>query len=133
MFGERQRPLEKFLSIPDFNALVDQVINTLVESNEVTVTADNAWVFTALARGGDAELNVNGAGWTKDAAFRNGDTIKLRATSSSISGTETIINLYAQSINKQWSITTILLPLFIPFGSDSLIDANGQTFRVQEA
>lgn len=132
MFGKRQRPTEKFLSIPDFTPLVEQLRDTLVESNEVTVTADDAWVFTALVRNADAEINVNNSGWTKDAVFRNGDTIKLRAVSSSQFSTESIINLYAQSTNKQWSITTILLPLFIPLGSDSLIDANGNTFRVQE-
>ena len=132
MFGKRQRPLEKFLSIPDFTTLVEQVPDTPVESNEVTVTADNAWVFTALVRGNNAELNVNGTGWAKDAAFRNGDTIKLRASSSSQFSTEIIIDLYAQSTNKQWRIITILLQLFVPLGSDRLIDANGDTFRVQE-
>lgn len=106
MFGKRERPIEKFLSIPDFNSLTEQQLETLVESNEVTVTADNAWVFTALVRGGDAEFNVNNTGWVKDAVFRNGDTIKLRATTSANALTETVINLYAQSLNKQWSITT---------------------------
>jgi len=29
-------------------------------------------------------------------------------------------------------VQTIQLPIFVPLGSDSLIDANGDTFRVQE-
>jgi hypothetical protein len=116
----------------DFSALNDQIASTLVESDALTITGDANWVWPVMVRGGDAEIQINSQPWAVDGVIRTGDSVKMRVTTSAAAGSSVAVYLYGQGFTKQWSVTTLQLPKLIPLGSDGLIDANGDTFRVQE-
>lgn len=117
-------------TLDDFLDLTGQTASQVIVSNESVITGDANWVWPVMVRGG--ELQINAQPWAIDGVIRTGDTIKLRLTSEAEAGAETSATLYGQGFTKQWTVQTLQLPIFVPLGSDSLIDANGDTFRVQE-
>lgn len=117
-------------TLDDFTDLENQALSQLLVSNESTVTGDATWIWPVMVRG--AELQINSQPWGLDGVVRTGDVIKLRLTSASEYNTQSSATLYGQGFTKQWNVTTLQLPKLIPLGSDGLIDANGDTFRVQE-
>jgi hypothetical protein len=117
-------------TLDDFTDLENQDLSQLLISNESTVTGDATWIWPVMVRG--AELQINSQPWGLDGVVRTGDVIKLRLTSDSEYNTQTSATLYGQGFTKQWNVTTLKLQKLIPLGSDGLIDANGDTFRVQE-
>ena len=117
----------------DFTPLTGQDADTLIESNAITATGDDNWIWPVILRGGDAELQINSQAWATSGTIRTGDTLKLRLTSAAVNGNAVETTVYGQGFALPWSVQTLRLPLFIPSGSDSLITSDGDTFRVQEA
>ena len=117
-------------TLDDFLDLTGQPASEIIVSNESVVAGDENWIWPIMVRGG--ELQINSQSWSIDGVVRTGDTIKLRLTSEAEFGAETSATLYGQGFTKQWNVATYQFPLFVPLGSDSLIDASGDTFRVQE-
>ena len=79
-------------------------VSTVTESNAITVAGVTAIVHF-LVTGGTAQ--VNGAGsWLASGAVSNGDTIKVRGTSSAEYGTAVNVVLNINGISDTFSITT---------------------------
>lgn len=110
---------------------VDQPLSTLVESNSVTVSGSNNGVYGAVVSGdGTPEIQVNNLPWSNRAAVVKGDVLKLRLTTSSNIGTTSEAVLRVNELRLKWMIVTISYSLFVPFGSDRLITADGDTFSL---
>ena len=119
-------------AIPAFTDQTDVVIDTLTESNAVTVAGDAETVWPAVVRGdGSPEMRVNSGAWGPSGIFRAGDSLRLRLMSSGDALAARIATLYAQGVAIDWSVTTASgAVLFVPVGSDSLITSDGLTFKV---
>ena len=119
-------------TIPAFEDQTDVAIDTLTESNAVTVAGDAETVWPAVVRGdGSPEIRVNSGPWGPSGIFRAGDSLRLRLMSSGDALAARIATLYAQGVAIDWSVTTAGGGLlFVPLGSDALITSDGLTFRV---
>lgn len=89
-----------------FTALINQPVDTVVESNTITATGVDTWVWPIVAR--NAEVQVNAQPYDANSAIRTGDEITLRMTTPAL-GDQTInAAIYGQGFTLGWSITTTL-------------------------
>jgi hypothetical protein len=108
--------------IPNSFAFIDQTDvawNTLVVSNEITVTGINADSAISIIGG---EYSISGGAYTSAAGFVNNlDTVLVRQTSSSSYSTTTNATLTIGGVSDTFSVTTV--PALAP-----LSPSNGTTF-----
>jgi len=94
---------------PDAFSFIDQsaaASNTLVYSNIITIAGINAST-TASISGNSAEMQVNNGSYTSsNQSISNGDTIRLRMTSSSTAGGTVSTTLTIGGVSDTWSVTT---------------------------
>ena len=89
-----------------FTALINQPVDTVVESNTITATGVDTWVWPIVAR--NAEVQVNAQPYDANSAIRTGDEITLRMKTPAI-GDQTInAAIYGQGFTLGWSVTTTL-------------------------
>ena len=89
-----------------FTALIDQPVDTVVESNTITATGIDTWVWPIVAR--NADVQVNAQPYDANSAIRTGDEITLRMTTPAL-GDQTInAAIYGQGFTLGWSVTTTL-------------------------
>lgn len=87
-----------------FTAVTDAAIDTQIESNTLTLTGEGDEVWPIVARG--AEVSVSGLPYATQTAAIDGDTVKLRLTSSSEYDDETTGTLYFPGLSAPWVVTT---------------------------
>ena len=95
---------------PDQFIFTDQTnvpFNTLVYSNSITVTGINA-PAAILPSGGGYEINGNGIWLSASGTVMNGNTVRVRQTSSSSYGTRTDMVLYIGGTIDTFSVTTMV-------------------------
>ena len=126
---------------PDAFNFTDQTgvtLNTLVESDTITVSGINAPTPTALLNlnGGMGEYRINGGSWiTTGDSVVNGDTVQLRVTSSTLYETTYNTQLDINGVSDIWAVTTQLSPDSIPdpFSFTPVTDADISTLYVSDA
>ncbi len=88
-----------------FAAASDVETSTIVESETVTISGINIPVDVSVTGG---EFSINDGPFTSDAAtLENGDTIKLRLTSSELMGTTTEASVTVGQGTATFSVTTV--------------------------
>ena len=95
---------------PDVFTFIDQTgvaLNTLTTSNSVTVSAVNVAAPISIT-GGEYELNGSGTWTTAVGTVNNGDTVRVRRTSSSNYSITTDATLTIGGVSDTFSVTTIM-------------------------
>lgn len=88
-----------------FTDLSDQALSTQVESNTITVAGINAATAITISGG---EYQINGGSWTSAAGtVTNGQTVKLRHTTSASNGTTTDTTLTIGGVSDTFTSTTV--------------------------
>ncbi len=88
-----------------FTDLTNQVLSTQVESNTITVAGINAATAITITGG---EYQINGGGWTSAAGtVTNGQTVKVRHTTSASNGTATDTTLTIGGVSDTFTSTTV--------------------------
>ena len=94
---------------PDAFSFTDQTgvsTSTTIYSNTITISGINTST-TASISGNSAEMSVSGGAYTtSNQTISNGDTIRLRMTSSSSTGTAVSTTLTVGGVSDTWSVTT---------------------------
>lgn len=94
-----------------FTDLTDQALSTLLESSEITVAGIDAAAAVTFIEGGhtSGEYSRNSGAWTDLANFNidNGDTLRLRLTSSGSNSTAFTIQVTIGGVSDTWSLTTL--------------------------
>jgi len=103
----------------EFTPLTGQTQGIIVESNAVTATGRDDWLWPLVARGG--EVQINAQEWGPNGDIRTGDTVKMRLTTASTGLTETVASLYGQGFTRLWSVETADVSIY------DLYAANGFT------
>jgi hypothetical protein len=120
-------------TIPAFTSVTGAAKGAIIESDDVEVSGDAGTVWPAVVRGdGNAEMRINAGAWATSGMFRVGDSLRLRLVSAATAGTALSAMIYAQGVAAAWAVTTAITPRFVPVGSDALITADGETFRVKD-
>jgi len=96
----------------EFTPLTGQPQGAIVESNAVTATGRDDWLWPLVARGG--EVQINAQEWGPNGAIRTGDTVKMRLTTAGTGLTETVASLYGQGFTRLWSVETGSVSPFTP-------------------
>ena len=95
----------------EFTDLTDQALNTVIESSEITVAGINAAAAVSFVEVGhtSGEYSLNSGAWTDLANFNidNGDTLKLRLTTSTSNNTITSIQVTIGGVSDTWSVSTL--------------------------
>ncbi|MDQ4119898.1 MAG: collagen-like protein [Acidobacteriota bacterium] len=96
-------------AIADFTPQTNVSKNAVVTSNAAAVSGNAVDVFPLTVRGdGTPQIDINADdNWQTDRIARNGDNVRVRLTSPPSNLTERIATLFAQSISKQFSVTTL--------------------------
>ena len=95
-------------TIGTFTSQTGAVISTLTTSNAAAVSSAANMVWQLAVRGqGSPQMEVNGTGvWGEANVVRNGDTVKVRLTSSGSPATAFVATLYYQGGSQSFSVTT---------------------------
>lgn len=96
------------MTIPAFNSLTYQNINSLVLSNTVSVTGTVSQQVITLSGSGNPQMSINGGGWVSSGTVFTGQTLQLRLTTPSLVNTNysvNVLNAAAQTLSS-WSVTT---------------------------
>lgn len=102
------RPGTVSFAMPDFTDLTNQTVDTLVESGSVTVTGVPGVNYVVAVSGdGNPRLEVNGSGsWMTAATIQNGQTLKLRLTTSPDAATQRVATVTGANVVQDWAVTT---------------------------
>lgn len=99
--------------VPVFTALTNQPVDTLIESNAITVSGIDVGFdipVSASAGASYAVLQSGGSTWsaftTTPGFVQLGDQVKLRQRSSINNGTQTTATLTLNNVSASWSVTT---------------------------
>jgi len=97
---------------PDAYSFMDQTdvpLSTVVESNTITVSGIDAPANLSVSAGG--EYSKNGGAWASaNTTVVNGDTIKVRRTSSATAGTTANVVVLIGGVGDTFSVTTLAAP-----------------------
>ncbi len=85
-------------------------VNAVVTSNAVTLSGISGAVLASITGPGSPELSVNGGSWAATATVQAGDTLTVRATSSTSVSTTTSELISVGGYATSWSITTTTNP-----------------------
>jgi hypothetical protein len=122
-----------------FTGQTNAAINTLTASNSVTVTGINSPAAINIS-GGQYELNNSGTWLTAAGTVVNGDTVRVRLTSSASYNTLTSAVLTIGGVSALFNVTTASASIMIPGTSPAYFSslqaalnaaANGQTIKTQ--
>lgn len=100
-----------------FTNLTGQTFGSVVTSNSLTIAGPLADAMTIATVRGDStsQLELNGDGnWSKLAAAKRGDTIKLRVEVSSVGLTTKTTSLFLGGRRYDWSVTSAAAPPWVP-------------------
>jgi len=88
-----------------FGDLIDQSQSTLIESNAILINGINIPTSISITGG---QYQINGGAWVSTTGFvNNGDTVKVRQTSSGSGGVTTNTVLTVGTYSDTFSVTTI--------------------------
>lgn len=90
-------------TVLSFNAKTNVPVNTLVNSNTVTVNASGA---VSISGAGSPEFQVNGGSWVTSGSVSPGDTVRLRLTSASAINTLRTATVTIAGTPTAWNVTT---------------------------
>ena len=119
-------------NIPDiftFDSIFDADLSTQYISNEVTITGIQVDVSASASNG--AFMSVNGGAFTQNAVtISNGDTVRLRMTSSGTYTTQLTSTVTIGLTSSQWNITTAQEPGQFPnaFEFENVVDAPTESY-----
>ena len=106
-----------------FAEVASTTTSTLVESNEIIISGlESGLSFTSQITSGDVTIFVNGIDRGSSYDVFNGDTIKLKTTSSNLFNNTTNIEFQLGTYSTTWTITTEQENLNITFTPGDFID-----------
>jgi hypothetical protein len=97
----------------DFTNVTNQNTSAVITSNSVSVSGINDTVGVSVSGGTNGLVSVDGRPYVTSDTAVDGDTITLRQTSSSATGTQTTITWTIGTSTGTWSVTT-LVPDLVP-------------------
>lgn len=92
-----------------FLDLTDQPLNSLIVSNAILVDGINIPSPISVV-GGEYEINGSGVWLTASTTVVNGDSVRVRQTSSNLNETETTTTLTIGTVSDTFNVTTISTP-----------------------
>jgi hypothetical protein len=95
---------------PDAFAFTDvtgQALNTLINSNTVTIAGINSGVSVSVSGSGSPQMSINGGAWVTSGTITNGQTLQVRLTSANAYVTAYTATVSAGGVTDSWSVTTL--------------------------
>lgn len=93
--------------------------STVTTSNSVVLNGGDSCVWSFVVRGGgSAQLQVNSESWDTKGIARDGDTVKVRLTSSGASLTAVTCTLYTNTRSSVFSVTTANAGILDAYGTN---------------
>ncbi|MCC7253067.1 hypothetical protein [Hyphomicrobium sp.] len=89
-----------------FLDLTDQDLNSLVESETITISGINTSAPVSVSGDGSPQISINGGGWVTSGTIANGQTLAVRLTSANAYITANTATVNVGGVTDNWSVTT---------------------------
>ncbi|WP_435640760.1 beta strand repeat-containing protein [Micavibrio aeruginosavorus] len=90
----------------NFTDVTGAELSTLTTSNTLTISGINAATSVSVSGGGSPQISINGGAWTTSGSITNGQTLRVRLTSSGAGLTALSATVNVGGVTNAWSVTT---------------------------
>jgi hypothetical protein len=96
-------------TVPNAFGFTDQTgvaLNSLRSSNTITISGINSSTPVSVSGGGGAQISINGGAWGTSGNISNNQTLQVRQTASSSTGTTLTATVTVGGVSDGWSVAT---------------------------
>jgi len=91
----------------NFTDQTDVALNTLTESNTITIDGITGSVAVSISGDGSPQLRINGGSWVTSGNISDGQTLQLRLTSDNNFASMLSAVVTVGTLSDQWDVTTV--------------------------